>query len=104
MGFAELKSNYKRFATEVGDNAYDTLALIALIEEAQSKKQNQSWVSMSVLLEFKALLTHRFSKFIEEQVPRPRDVLYMNRSCVLFMYIRGFGDLRCHAQWIDLQT
>lgn len=103
VGFAELKINYKRFATEVGDNAFDTLALIALIEEAQSKKQNQSWVSMSVLLEFKALLTHRFKKFIEEQVSRPRVGLYMNYTFFHLCIYRGVGDFRRHTQWINFQ-
>lgn len=70
VGFAELKINYKRFASEVGDNAFDTLGAIALVEQTQTRKQNQIGGSMSILLDFKALLMQRFNRFIDEQVWR----------------------------------
>lgn len=96
VGFAELKASYKRFAAELSDNAFDTLGALALVEDAQSKKQNQSLISMSMLLEFKGLLMQRFSKFIEEQVcffydsECPRFCWLAFRVLRKFNYYRGF--------------
>lgn len=66
VGFAELKFNYKRLASDLGDNPYHTLGVLALVERAQS--QQTHLVTMGILLEFKGLLMHRFSKFIKDQV------------------------------------
>ena len=74
IGFAELKASYKRLAGDLGDNPFDTLGVLALVEDAQSKQQQL--VTLGILVEFKGLLMHRFSKFITEQVScysrRPR--------------------------------
>lgn len=74
IGFAELKSSYKRLAGDLGDNPFDTLGVLALVEDAQCKQPQL--VTLGILVEFKGLLMHRFSKFISEQVQcycrRPR--------------------------------
>lgn len=66
VGFAELRLNYKRLAADVGDNPFDTLGVLALVEKAQSKQAHL--VTLGLLMEFKGLLMRRFSKFIEDQV------------------------------------
>lgn len=66
VGFAELKLNYKRLASELGDNPFDTLGVLALVESAQSKQTHL--VTLGILMEFKGMLMHRFSKFIKDQV------------------------------------
>ena len=66
VGFAELKLNYKRLAADLGDNPFDTLGVLALVESAQSKQTHL--VTLGILMEFKGLLMHRFSKFIKDQV------------------------------------
>lgn len=66
IGFAELKSSYKRLAGDLGDNPFDTLGVLALVEDAQTKQPQL--VTLGILVEFKGLLMHRFSKFISEQV------------------------------------
>lgn len=68
VGFAELKLNYKRLASDLGDNPFDTLGVLALVESAQSKQTHL--VTLGILMEFKGLLMHRFSKFIKDQVGR----------------------------------
>lgn len=65
-GFAELKSSYKRIAAELGDSAFDTLGVLALVEEAQSKQKHS--VTVGILPEFRALLLQRFNRFVDEQV------------------------------------
>ena len=74
IGFAELKSSYKRLAGDLGDNPFDTLGVLALVEDAQCKQPQL--VTLGILVEFKGLLMHRFSKFISEQVRVRR---YCNR-------------------------
>lgn len=70
VGFAELKLNYKRLASDLGDNPFDTLGVLALVESAQSKQTHL--VTLGILMEFKGMLMHRFSKFIKDQVGDPR--------------------------------
>eukprot|EP00903_Cladosiphon_okamuranus_P005971 g5895.t1 len=66
VGFSELKLNYKRLASDLGDNPFDTLAVLVLVESAQSKQTHL--VTLGILMEFKGMLMHRFSKFIKDQV------------------------------------
>lgn len=66
IGFAELKLNYKRLASELADNPFDTLGVLALVEQAQTKQTHL--VTLGILMEFKGMLMHRFSKFIKDQV------------------------------------
>lgn len=66
VGFTELKLNYKRLASDLGDNPFDTLGVLALVESAQSKQTHL--VTLGILMDFKGLLMHRFSKFIKDQV------------------------------------
>lgn len=84
LGFGELKSNYKRLANELGENGYDTLGALALVEDAQSKPQHQNLTTMEILLDFKALLMQRFNRFIEEQVRVGQFLdLYPRPACVV---------------------
>lgn len=66
IGFAELKSSYKRLAADLGDNPFHTLGVLSLVEDAQNRQPQL--VALGILVEFKGLLMHRFSKFISEQV------------------------------------
>lgn len=66
VGFGELKVSFKRLASDLGDNPFDTLGVLALIEQAQLKQAHL--VTLGILMEFKGLLMHRFGKFIKDQV------------------------------------
>ncbi|CAM9544046.1 unnamed protein product [Ascophyllum nodosum] len=75
VGFAELISTHKRIAADLHDNPLDSLGVLTLVENAQLKQQQekqkqqqqQQQASLGIVLDFKALLVQRFSKFIEEQ-------------------------------------
>ena len=75
VGFAELISTHKRIAADLHDNPLDSLGVLTLVENAQLKQQQQKQkqqqqqqqASLGIVLDFKALLVQRFSKFIEEQ-------------------------------------
>lgn len=91
VGFAELSSTYRRIAGELEDNPFDTLGVLALMEKAQSKhehdqrkqqqQQQQQLPSLVILLDFKALLVNRFSKFIGEQVQKRNETKHIGPEC-----------------------